>query len=414
MMTQLVICILLLLLFFSVSILIPFIRHRKKNGTSQQRRNQLNHDLYDIRLEEVETDVAKGVVLDKQSIVTELQYNLLDDIDETNPLRTNNNKFVWLPGIVFLIVASIALYWSVGSFKQVNDWQNTLQRYPDVYQKLFGDNATEPNQEDLQDLMVGLAAHLVEQPDDAKGWILYSRLGSIFNDKSLAMEAIDKAVMAAPDDIEIVLEAVELKMKVGDEYEKSTAELQLKTFLKQHPDNYQAGSMYGLFALQRAHFDTAIKRWQTVLSLLSDMDGEQARILNDSIVYAQQQLTLQKEKNNAKGEATKYQVNITLTKQVSYTPESSIFIYAQAVNGPPMPIAAVKLSIDTFPMQVFLSDADAMIEGSKLSDYPQFTIKARITADGTAEQQSGQWFGQSHVIKAGDLTPVSIIINQKS
>ncbi|XNT38841.1 hypothetical protein ACLKL2_15470 [Pseudoalteromonas sp. KJ10-2] len=79
-----------------------------------------------------------------------------------------------------------------------------------------------------------------------------------------------------------------------------------------------------------------------------------------------------------------------------------------------MPIAAIKLDIDHFPKQVILSDADAMIEGSKLSDHPQFIIKARITIDGTASKQAGQWFGESQIINAGDTAPVNIIINQQS
>ncbi|WP_417696531.1 c-type cytochrome biogenesis protein CcmI [Psychromonas sp.] len=414
MITSLVIIIVILLLFFSGLILVPFIRHRKMTEVNQQRRNQLNHDLYDLRLQEVEDDLAQGVVLDKQSIVAELQYNLLDDIDDNHQLKTNTNQLIWLPGVAFLIIASIALYWSVGSFKQVSEWQNTLQRYPDVYQKLFGDNATEPEQKDLQDLMIGLRTHLVDQPGDVKGWVLYSRLGSIFNDQQLAIEAIDKAVAAQPLNTEIVLESIELKMKIGDEYEKARAELQLKNFLKQHPENYQAWSMYGLLALQQENFETAIKRWQTVLPLLSDSSGEQSRVLNNSIAYARQQLALQKEKNNTVADLEQYEISITLAKQVSYTPGSSIFIYAQAVDGSPMPIAALKLAIDTFPIQVFLSDANAMIEGNKLSNYEQFIIKARITADGTANTQSGQWFGQSHIIKSGDTTPISIIINQQS
>ncbi|WP_413692398.1 c-type cytochrome biogenesis protein CcmI [Psychromonas sp. KJ10-2] len=100
MITQLVIAIALMLLLFSILILLPFIANRKSH-LDQRRRNQLNHDLYDIRLKEVEADLARGVVSDQQSIVAELQYNLLDDIDEQPQLKNNNNKILWLPGIIF-------------------------------------------------------------------------------------------------------------------------------------------------------------------------------------------------------------------------------------------------------------------------------------------------------------------------
>ncbi|WP_413692399.1 tetratricopeptide repeat protein [Psychromonas sp. KJ10-2] len=151
----------------------------------------------------------------------------------------------------FFLVASLALYWSVGSFQQVNDWQQTLQRYPDVYQKLFEENAPEPEQQDLQDLMTGLRVHLVEQPDDLKGWLLYSRLGTIFNDAEIAIAAMDKALALDPDNVEVALESIELKMKIGDQYEKTTAELALKRFCNVILKTIKRGLCMGLSPYSR-------------------------------------------------------------------------------------------------------------------------------------------------------------------
>ena len=109
-----------------------------------------------------------------------------------------------------------------------------------------------------------------------------------------------------------------------------------------------------------------------------------------------------------------YQVNITVAQQVSYTNNSTLFVYAQAVNGPAMPIAAVKLPVTGFPVKVVLSDANAMMQGIKLSDHKQFIIKARISADGTVNKTNGQWSGVSQVIKAGQKAAVNIEINQQS
>ena len=65
-------------------------------------------------------------------------------------------------------------------------------------------------------------------------------------------------------------------------------------------------------------------------------------------------------------------------------------------------------------MKVVLSDANAMMQGIKLSDHKQFIIKARISADGTVNKTNGQWSGVSQVIKAGQKAAVNIEINQQS
>ena len=435
MILQFVIAALLLLVIFSVVIAIHFIRDKANQNTTQERRNQLNHELYDIRVKEVEDDIQQGVVIDKETMIAELQYNLLDDIDDTassKQSKQNNSQRIWIPGVVFLILASVGLYWSVGAFKEMNDWEGALQRYPEIHKKLFEDNDSTPNEKELEDLMLGLRTHLENQPNDAQGWVLYSRLGRVFKDKELALGAIQKAIQAAPNNAEIELEYIELKMKLGDEYSQATAESMLNRFLQKYPDNYEGWSMYGFMALQQENFVGAIERWQKMLALV-DQSSEKASMLKNSIAYAQEQLALQKqpevvEQKTVSTEQSRpeqsndapaivgaaYEVNVSLSEQVNYTKNSTLFVYAQSVNGSPMPIAAIKLPISTFPVKVVLSDANAMVQGIKLSDHPQFIIKARISADGTVNKDAGQWSGESGVINAGEENAINIKIDQQS
>ena len=60
----------------------------------------------------------------------------------------------------FSVSESVALYWSIGAFKEVNDWQNALQRYPEIHKKLFEQPDSRPNEQELKDLMLGLRSHL--------------------------------------------------------------------------------------------------------------------------------------------------------------------------------------------------------------------------------------------------------------
>jgi len=416
MILQFVIAALLLLIIFSCAMVIPFIKSKQLKSIDKERRNQLNHELYDIRLKEVEEDVDQGVVINQQEVVNELQYNLLDDINENEVSKQNNKTWIWIPGVIFFIVSTLLTYWSIGAFNEVNNWQTSLKNYPEIQKKLFEQPNVRSSDAELKDLMLGLRSHLNNEPNDAKGWVLYSRLGRVFQDQKVALEAINKARLADPDNIKIQLESIELKMKIGDEYAKEVAQLSLIAFLKKHPDSYEGWLMYGFIALQQENFTAAITRWQMILALVTP-GSEQADTLNNSIAYAKEQLALQASQQ-ARGDAAvqgiAYQVTVTLGDQASYQKNSTLFVYAQSVDGPAMPIAAIKLPVTEFPVTLTMSDANAMMQGVKLSDYKAFIIKARISNDGSVNTSSGQWFGSSDVIEAGQNEVVNVEINQKT
>jgi cytochrome c-type biogenesis protein CcmH len=422
MILQFVIAALLLLMVVSVVMVLPFFGEQSKKSIDKERRNQLNHELYDIRIKEVEDDIKQGVVVDKEAMIAELQYNLLDDIDENLANNKNDAPYIWIPGVVFLVLASILLYWSIGAFKEINNWQTSLTRYPDIYKNLFEQPDSQPDQQQLNDLMIGLRSHLVDAPNDSQGWVLYSRLGRIFKDKELALGAIEKALKTAPSNMEIELEYIELQLKIGDQYSQETAQSMLMHFLQQHPNNYDAWSIYGFMALQQENFVAAIDGWQKMLSLV-DSNSDQATMLNQSILYAKEQLALQEgavsqqQSQNIDDPVVigpAYEVVVTITQEVDYKLGSTLFIYAQSTTGSAMPIAAIKMPIQQFPVQVVLSDANAMMQGIKLSDHKQFIIKARISADGTVNQTVGQWSGQSQVIETGTSEPIYIVIDKQS
>lgn len=415
MITQLIIICLLLLLLISFVLVVSLKGGRSNSANSIEQRNQLNRELYDIRLHEIDEDEKQGKVLDKSAMVTELQYNLLDDINEQQRQVKNQQSWIWLPGVLLLCLASFFIYRHVGAYSEVSHWQQVLQRYPGIQKNLFENPHAQPSQSELKELMLGLRTHLSKQPQDVKGWLLYSRLGRVFKDKSAAMGGVEKAYAAKPDDTQVQLEYIELALQIGDELDQIKARKLLDRLIDQQPDNYQAWSILGFLALQQEDYQGAISSWQKMLTLVQP-ESEQANMLRNSIDYAKQQLAMQKQ---AKVEQPKtlgpsYSVKVSIAAQVPVSKGATLFVYAQAVNGPAMPIAATKLEIKQFPINVTLSDANVMMQGMKLSDHEQFIIKARISSDGSVNQSSGQWFGVSKIVNKSQTEPVNIVINQQS
>lgn len=420
----------LLLIIASALLMLPFIRSYK-NGQKGDRRNQLNRALYEIRLTELENDEAQDLIVDKEIFRTELQQNLLDDvIDKETTEDYKKSKMLWLPAVLILVLGSYGMYSSVGAYQEVEQWQSVMERYPDLQNKLFNDQENRPSEQDLRDLMLGLRTQLSQNGNDADGWLLYSRLAMVFKETDVALEAIKKASLLEPESLGIRLVDIQLKMQTGDSETQNQAEYLLTQVLREYPDELQAWSMYAFIALEKQNYAVAIQRWEKMQTFVEN-DSAQADSLRKSISYAKQQMKDEQMANDADSVmdnstanpnnsienppaaiGVAYQVEISVDDNVILPKDGFLFVYAQAVGGPPMPIAALKTKLPTFPVTIELSDANSMVKGVKLSDYPNFIIKARISVDGNASNSAGQWQGQSSAIAAGEEQNVKVLVSQ--
>lgn len=418
----------LLLVIACALFLLPFVaKNRPAQTENESSRNRLNRDLYDLRLTELEQEDAQGLLIDKQKIIHELQHNLLDDVNEAQLNKeAKENRWLWLPGLLILTLGSVSLYYSAGSYQQLDNWENVLQRYPALQNKLFNDPHSRPSEQDLRDIMLGLRSHLITAADDADGWLLYSRLAMVFKDVQLASDALKKAYYLDPQSADIRLGYIQLQMQTDDESLRRQAQVMLDQLLEEQPDKLEAWSVYAFIALQKKDFPTAIQAWQKMLTLL-DADSEQAVILRDSIAYAKKQMNdgateiiiapehlvsdpAQSEQSKVAPLGKTYQVEVAISQQVRIPRNAFLFVYASPV-GSKMPVAVLKMRITHFPITVELSDANSMMAGNKLSSYSEFIIKARITPDSNIT--SGLWQGQTAIIKAAEKGSINVLISQK-
>jgi len=64
------------------------------------------------------------------------------------------------------------------------------------------------------------------------------------------------------------------------------------------------------------------------------------------------------------------QVDVSAEAKAAVGDTDAVFIFARASQGPPMPLAVVKLQASDLPATVTLDDTQAMIEGMTLSSFP--------------------------------------------
>ena len=90
----------------------------------------------------------------------------------------------------------------------------------------------------------------------------------------------------------------------------------------------------------------------------------------------------------------------------------SLFVYAKAASGPPMPLAVKRLKVADLPLTVTLDDSLAMTPEMKLSNFPQVIVGARISPSGQATPQRGDLEGETGPIAPADQPSVKVLIER--
>jgi len=93
--------------------------------------------------------------------------------------------------------------------------------------------------------------------------------------------------------------------------------------------------------------------------------------------------------------------------------KGTVFIFARAVSGPRMPLAAVRKPLGRFPVEFSLDDSMSMSPSLKISDFNEVIVGARISVSGDATAHEGDLEGFSSVVRVNGDKAVAIKIDQE-
>lgn len=366
----------LLLLAALAFLLIPILRGRRQQQAEEDR-TALNVALYQERVAELTAQQEAGV-LDAGQLAKgrdEAARELLSDTEGSEaPHQGHLGKTLPLVAAVLVPVMALGLYLHFGAADKV---------------ELTREFADAPKT--MQEMTTRLERAVQAQPDSAEGLYFLGRAYMADQRPGDAAKAFERAVALAGREPELLGQWAQAQYFAADK--QWSAQLQSLTdeALKADPNEVTSLGLRGIAAFEGERYQEAIDYWQRLLAQLPEGDASRAA-LQGGIDRAADKLKADGGKPVQAASLT-VRVELAAALKDKVKPDDTVFIFARASNGPPMPLAAKRVTVAQLPIEVQLSDADAMMPQMKLSDFAEVQLVARVSRAGQPTQ--GEWIGQS-------------------
>ena len=399
---------LLLLSFATAAVVFPLLR--KPAETALIGGSEANLQILRDQLVELDADLKNGVLSAEQYEISrsELERRVLDESQAGgSEIQRSQSVRRWLAPAVTMFVlpaAAVALYWQLGSAEGLD---------VDAYVQ---QQASEITPDKVEQMTARLEQHLMQNPDDAEGWVMLGRANKALQNFDASARAWERAAELQPGDANVLTDYAEaLGLAAQGDLSGEPARL-LARALRVDPGQTKALALSGSAAFAGADYEAAIDHWQKLLEL-SAADQELADALRTGIAEAQARLEQSASASPATGESPASTViagTVSLSDQLSQSvaPEDTVFLFARSAKGPGMPLAAQRVKVSDLPYRFRLDDSMAIMPGRKLSDADEFVVGARVSKSGVATRNSGDLEGFSNTVESG-ASDIRVMIDQR-
>ena len=156
----------------------------------------------------------------------------------------------------------------------------------------------------------------------------------------------------------------------------------------------------GMAAEQRQDFSAAHHYWSLLLPMITDDAAAADEVRGLLASLEQRDPELVKAAGARRQLTLRIDINDELRAQASA--ETAVFVYARAMQGPPMPLAVKRLQLQDLPLTLSLSDDDAMMPSMKLSSFDQVVVGARVSFSGNPVSQSGDFYTEMESVDSAN------------
>ncbi len=374
------------------------------------------------RLAELRQERDRGVLSEAQyeKSKSELEQSLLIDLEQSEESQGTAGKggrsSGWLSVAVMVILLpgmTLGLYNHLGSPELIDPPKSPLAH-----------GGEEPGQlPSVEEMLATLVKRLEEQPADPDGWFLLGRTYMAMEEYAKAAGAYQRVQELIGDQPVILLaraDALAMSQQ-GDLSGVPTALVRKAVGLE--PDNTTALWLAGMAEMQAGNAELAIAHWERLEPLIQDDPDARERV---STLLSQARTQAGK-RSAATAEAAavdapaqtqdvgsgQISVRVTLSSEFldRVQPEERVFVFARALQGPKMPLAAARLRASDLPVELILDDSSAMMPAMKISGFDQVVVGARVSRSGDPIAKSGDLTGEVYPVTVGEPETVVVTID---
>jgi cytochrome c-type biogenesis protein CcmH len=303
-------------------------------------------------------------------------------------------------------------------------------------------HGTDPAQ--VEAMVATLAARLKADPSNGDGWIMLGRSYSSLSRHAEASAAYKNAVAHSPPNAQLLADYADaLAMAQGRQLFGEPEKLIVRA-LEIDGKNMKALALAGTVAFEKRDYNGAIALWSRMRAL-APPDSEEARAIDSNIAEARSlggeggtvavapapSVPAAQPSASApiaqptapgtppairpaasKSAAVSGVVKLAAELSGKVSPTDTVFIFARAASGPPMPLAVLRKQVRDLPVTFKLDDTMAMMPAMKLSDFPQVVLGARISKSANATPQPGDLQGITDVVR-NDAHGLLVIISNE-
>ncbi|WP_026600990.1 c-type cytochrome biogenesis protein CcmI [Methylomonas sp. 11b] len=364
---------------------------------------QRNTSIARQQLAELKLQLQNGVLSQDQydGQYRELQLTLLDDLEGPAVVAANPKTGRWVVPLIALglPLMSLFLYGMLGE--------------PQALAKEELVRSNQKTADNVANMVNQLLERLKKQPDDLEGWMMLGRSYIYMQQYQNAADVFAELNKRKPNDPAVMLHYADaLAMARNGQMAGEPAELVFQA-LKLLPEDHTALWLAGMAKAEAGDFAQAIGYWQKLSGLLP-ADNESQQQLQKMIQMAEAE---QQKPQGAASSAGSVDIQVKVVMddalKTKVEPQHTVFIYAQAISGPKMPLAIIRKQVSDLPASVVLNDSVAMQPQTHLADLKQLRIVARISKTGNAMSQPGDLLGTAQLDAVEGNPSVSITINQE-
>ncbi len=280
----------------------------------------------------------------------------------------------------------------------------------------------------VQGMVASLAARLAAHPDDPAGWAMLGRSYGVLGQFGKAADAYAHVGPQLEHHARWLAEYADALAMTNNGSPLGKPERLARQALAINPNNLLALMLAGYGAAMRGDDRGALPLLERASGEVA-AGSEDAAFLQHVIAQVRKRMGLTAEENGAPMPGTTAKAaptpapaaargsHVVLVRvQVRVAPAlraqaagRTLFVIAR-LPGQGMPLAAVKRAGAVLPLQVQLTDADAMDPSHPLSAVRQMQVEARLSATGDAMPASGDLYGTASVTQGGS---VEVLIDRR-